>query len=141
VPGDKEKAMPKHWINDEEKTKLFSKYKVNNKHYAKWAIQVMDGKHEFHVMTAEGRVLGSKMCTHKGPAYSLFDGESVDLVHVAPRLVFDDYYDLDAWKKGNPQVPIGRSVELREFRLFMMEYSKNKGDVYCCCVKRAYTPM
>jgi hypothetical protein len=88
VPGEKEKTMAKYWINDEEKTKLISKYMVNDKHYGMWAIQIMDGKHEFHVMTAEGRVLGSKMCTLKGrPVYSLFDGENVDLVHVDPRLV------------------------------------------------------
>ena len=132
-------AMAKYWIDDEEKTKLFSKYMVNNKHYAQWAMQIVDGKHEFHVMTANGRVLGSKMCTPKGPVYSLFDGENVDLVHVDPRLVFDDFYDLDAWEKGNPPPSTGRSVELGEFRLFMVEYSKAEGDVYCCDAKKAQT--
>jgi len=131
--------MAKYWINDEEKTKLFSKYMVNNKHYAQWAIQIMDGKHEFHVVTEKGRVLGSKMCTPKGPVYSLFDGDDVDLVHVDPRLVFDDVYDLDAWHKGNPKSTTGRSVELKEFRLFILEYTKNKGHVYCCSEKKAET--
>lgn len=133
----KEKAMAKYWINDEEKTKLFSKYMVNDKHYGMWAIQIMDGKHEFHVVTAKGRVLGSKMCTPKGPVYSLFDGENVDLVQVDPRLVFDDLYDLEAWEKGNLLPPAGRDVGLREFQLYITEYSKNKGDVYCCSAKKS----
>ena len=131
--------MAKYWINDEAKTKLFSKYMVNNKHYAQWAIQIMDGKHEFHVVTENGRVLGSKLCTLKGPVYSLFDGDNVELVQAAPHLVFDHFSDLDAWNKGNPKSTTGRSVELKEFRLFMLEYSKNKGCVYCCSAKKAKT--
>ncbi len=133
--------MAKYWINDEEKTKLFSKYMVNDKHYGMWAIQVMDGKHAFHVMTAEGRVLGSKMCTLKGrPAYSLFDEKNVDLVHVDPRLIIEDHYDLADWHKENPLPPEGRDVGLPEFQLYVTEYSKNKGDVYCCGEKKAETP-
>lgn len=131
--------MAKHWINDEEKTKLFSKYVVNNKHYGQWTIQIKDGKHDFHVVTAKGRVLGSKMCTPKGPAYSVFDGDNVELVHVAPHLVFDDLYDLDAWEKGHPLPPAGRDVGLREFQRYITEYSKHKGDVYCCNAKKAET--
>ncbi|MDY6950223.1 MAG: hypothetical protein SWE60_01815 [Thermodesulfobacteriota bacterium] len=131
--------MSKHWINDEEKTKLFSKYIVNNKHYGQWKIQIKDGKHEFHVVTARGRVLGSKMCTPKGPEYSVFDGDNVGLVHVAPHLVFEDLHDLEAWEKGNPLPPSGRDVGLREFRLYITEYSKRKGDVYCCNAKKAET--
>ena len=131
--------MAKYWINDEEKTKLFSKYMVNNKHYAQWAIQVMDSKHEFHVVTEKGRVLGSKICTPNGPTYSLFDRDSVELVHVDPYLVFDDFYDLEVWKKGNPLPPEGRDVGLPEFQLYITEYRKNQGDVYCCSAKRVET--
>ena len=94
---------------------------------------------KFHVVTEKGRVLGSKLCTLKGPVYSLFDGDNVELVHVAPHLVFDDFCDLDAWNKGNPKSISGRSVELKEFRLFMLEYMKNKGDAYCCSAKKAET--
>jgi hypothetical protein len=137
--GKQEKTMAKYGINDAEKTKLLSKYMVNDKHYGMWAIQIRDNKHEFHVVTEKGRVLGSKLCTLKGPIYSLFDADNVELVHVAPRLVFDDLYDLDAWNKGNPKSTTGRSVELKEFRLFMLEYMKNKGDVYCCNAKKAET--
>jgi len=133
--------MEKYWINDEEKTKLFSKYMVNNKHYARWAIQVMDGEHEFYIVTAKGRVLGSKMCMLKGrPVYSLFDEENVDLVHVDPRLVFDEFYDLEDWKKENPLPPVGRDVGLREFQLYIAGHSKNNGDVYCCGEKKVETP-
>ena len=78
--------MAKYWINDADETKLLSKYMVNDKHYGMWAIQIQDNKHEFHVVTAKGLVLGSKMCTRKGPAYSLFDGDNVELVYVAPTL-------------------------------------------------------
>jgi hypothetical protein len=70
----------------------------------------------------------------------LFDGENVDLVHVDPRLVFDDHYDLEDWKKKNPLPPAGRDVGLPEFQLYVTEYSKNKGDVYCCGEKKAATP-
>ncbi|KPK26848.1 MAG: hypothetical protein AMK69_11395 [Nitrospira bacterium SG8_3] len=110
--------MAKYWINDEDETKLLSKYMVNDKHYGMWAIQIQDNKHEFHVVTEKGQVLGSKLCTLKGPVYSLFDGDDVALVHVAPP---------------------GRSVELKEFRLFILDYGKNKGDAYCCSAKKAET--
>lgn len=129
--------MSKYWIDDTDGTKLLSKYVVNDKHYGMWAIQIQDSKHEFHVVTRKGHVLGSKLCTLKGPVYSLFDGDTVELVHVAPHLVFDDLFELDAWNKGNPKMTGGRSVELKEFRLFMLEYMKNKGDVYCCSTKKA----
>ena len=113
---------------------------VNNKHYARWAIQVMDGEHEFYIVTAKGRVLGSKMCMLKGrPVYSLFDEENVDLVHVDPRLVFDEFYDLEDWKKENPLPPVGRDVGLREFQLYIAGHSKNNGDVYCCGEKKVET--
>jgi hypothetical protein len=135
----KEKTMAKYWINDEDETKLLSKYMVNDKHYGMWAIQIQDNKHEFHVVTEKGQVLGSKLCTLKGPVYSLFDGDDVALVHVAPHLVFDDLSDLDAWNKGNPESTTGRSVELKEFRLFILDYGKNKGDAYCCSAKKAET--
>ena len=133
--------MAKCWIDDEGKTKLLSKYMVNNKHYGMWAVQVQDSKHEFHVLTEEGLVLGSKICTPEGPAYSLFDGDNVELVYVAPHLVLDDLYDLAGWYDKNPQASTGRSVELKEFRVFMLEYGKNKGDVYCCSAKKAETRM
>jgi hypothetical protein len=128
--------MAKYWINDEEKTKLFSKFMVNSKHYAQWAIQVNDSKHAFHVLTADGRVLGSKTCTLKGPAYSLFDEEKVELIHVDPRLILDDFYDLETWEKRNPVPLTGRDVGVREFQLYIKEYSKNQGDVYCCSAKK-----
>ena len=136
----KEKAMAKYWIDDEGETKLLSKYMVNDKHYAMWAIQIQDTKHEFHVVSEKGQVLGSKICTPEGPAYSLFDVDNVELVHVAPHLVFDDFNDLDAWNKANPKPTTGRIVELREFRLFVAEYMENKGRVYCCSTKKAETP-
>ena len=132
--------MAKYWIDDEGKTKLLSKYMVNNKHYGMWAVQIQDSKHEFHVVTEKGLVLGSKICTPEGPAYSLFDGDNVELVHVAPHLVFDALYDLNAWNKENPKTTTGRSVELKEFRLFILEYMKNKGHIYCCSTKKAETP-
>lgn len=135
----KERTMAKYWKDDEDDTRLLSKYRVNDKHYGMWAIQIQDNKHEFHVVTETGQVLGSKICTPRGPVYSLFDGDNVELVHVAPHLVFDDVYDLDAWNKGNPESTTGRSVELKEFRLCMLEYKKNKGDVYCCSAKKAET--
>ena len=131
--------MAKEWIDDAEVTKLLSKYMVNDRHYGMWAIQIQDNKHEFHMVTEKGQVLGSKLCTFKGPEYSLFDEEGVELVRVAPCLVFDDLYDLDAWNKGNPTSTTGRSVEFKEFRLFMLEYMKNKGEVYCCSAKKAET--
>jgi len=129
--------MAKYWIDHADETKLLSKYIVNDKHYGMWAIQIMDGRHEFHVITEKGRVLGSKMCSPKGPVYSLFDGDDVDLVHVAPRLVFHDLYDLETWEEGNPLPPAGRDVGLREFQLYITEYSENEGDVYCCNAKKA----
>ena len=129
--------MAKHWIDDEGETQFLSKYMVNDRHYGMWAIQIQDSRHEFHVVTEKGLVLGSKICTPKGPAYSLFDRDNVDLAHVAPHLVLNDRSDLDAWNKGNPQSTTGRSVELKEFRLFILEYMKNKGDVYCCSAKKA----
>lgn len=131
--------MAKYWIDDPDETKLLSKYMVNDKHYVMWAIQIQDNKHEFYVVTAKGRVIGSKLCTLYGPLYSLFDGDDVELVHVAPHLVFDDFYNLDAWKKGNPKTTTGREVELKEFRLFVLEYMKNNGDVYCCSDKKTET--
>ena len=129
--------MAKYWIDDEGQTKLLSKYMVNDKHYGMWAIQIQDSKHEFHVVTQKGLVLGSKTCTPKGPAYSLFDGENVELVHVAPHLVFEHLYDLAAWEKGNPLPPAGRHVGLGEFQLYITEYSKKNGNVYCCSAKKA----
>ena len=129
--------MGKYWIDGEDDTRLISKYMVNDKHYGMWAVQIQDSKHEFHVVTETGLVLGSKICTPKGPAYSLFDGDNVELIHVAPHLVFDDFYDLSAWNKPNSKTSTGRSVELKEFRLFMVEYMKNRGDVYCCSAKKA----
>ena len=132
--------MAKCWIDDEGETKLLSKYMVNDRHYGMWAIQIQDSRHEFYVVTENGLVLGSKTCTPKGPAYSLFEGDNVGLVHVAPHLVLNDRSDIDAWKKGNPQSTTGRSVELKEFRLFILEYMKNKGDVYCCSAKKAVRP-
>ena len=131
--------MAKYWINDADETKLLSKYIVNDKHYAMWALQIQDNKHEFYVLTEKGLVLGSKLCTPKGPAYSLFDADNVELAHVAPHLVFDDPCDLDAWNKGNPESTTGRDVELKEFRLFMLEYIKNTGDAYCCSANKAET--
>ena len=127
--------MVECWIDDDNATKLLSKYMVNDKHYGMWAIQIQDSTHEFHVVTEKGQVLGSKTCTPEGPAYSLFDGDDVELVHVAPHLVFNDYSDLRAWNEGNPESTTGRSVGLREFRLFILEYTKNKGHVYCCAKK------
>jgi hypothetical protein len=133
--------MAKYWINDEEKTKLFSKYMVNSKHYAQWAIQVNDSKHTFHVLTANGRVLGSKTCTLKGrPVYSLFDEKNVDLVDVDPRLIIEDLYDLAEWYKKNPLQSVGRDVGVREFQLYITEYGKSTGAVYCCGAKKAETP-
>jgi len=131
--------MAKHWINDADKTRLLSKYMVNDKHYGMWAIQIQDNRHEFHVVTEKGRVLGSKFCSLKGPVYSLFDGDKVELVHVAPDLFFNDLCDLNAWNKGNPRSSGGRSVELKEFRHFMSQYMKDKGDLYCCSAKKAAT--
>jgi hypothetical protein len=131
--------MVKYWIDNAEETKLFSKYMVNDKNYGMWAIQIRDSKHDFHVVTENGRVLGSKTCTLRGPVYSLFDQDCVELVHVAPHLVFDDLSDLNSWHKGNPESASGRRVELKEFRLFMLEYNKSKGKVYCCSAKRAKT--
>lgn len=131
--------MAEYWKNDADETKLLSKYMVNDKHYAMWALQIQDSKNEFYVVTKKGLVLGSKLCTPKGPTYSLFDGDNVELVHVAPHLVFDDLCDLEAWNKGNPKSTTGRSVELKEFRLFILEYIKNTEDAYCCGAKKAET--
>jgi hypothetical protein len=112
---------------------------VNDKHYGMWAIQIQDNKHEFYAVTENGRVLGSKLCTLKGPAYSLFDGDKVKLFHIAPHLVFRRLSDPEAINRRNPKSTTGRSVELNEFRLFMLEYMKNKGDVYCCSAKKTET--
>ena len=131
--------MVRYWMNDEDETKLLSKYMINDRHYGMWAIQIQDNRHEFHVVTEKGRVLGSKLCTLKGPVYSLFDGDDVELVHVAPHLVFDDLSALDAWNQGNPKSATGRSVELKEFRLFILDYGENKGDAYCCSAKKVET--
>lgn len=128
--------MPADWLDDVDGRKRLSKYLLDDKNYAKWALQVMDSEHEFHVTTEKDKVLGSKMCTSEGPEYHLFDREDVDLVNVAPRLVLDNLDDLDAWYERNPEAPAGRSVNLQEFRLYMLEYSKNKGDVYCCSAKK-----
>jgi hypothetical protein len=124
--------MPADWLDDADGHKLLSKYLLDDRNYPKWALQVMDSEHEFHVTTGEDKVLGSKMCTPEGPEYYLFDREDVDLVDVAPRLVLDNLDDLAAWHKRRSEAPAGRSVNLQEFRLFMLEYSKNKGDVHCC---------
>ena len=130
--------MAKYWIDDAEETKLLSKYILNNRHYRMWAVQIQDNKHEFHVVTERGQVLGSKICSLKGPVYSLFDGDAVELVHVAPHLVFDNMFDLEAWKAGNPAPATGRNVELKEFRLFILGYKEsNKGNVYCCSAKKS----
>jgi hypothetical protein len=65
----KEKAIARHWIDDAHQTRLLSKYIVNDKHYGMWAIQIQDNKHEFHVITEEVRVFGSKLCTLEGPGF------------------------------------------------------------------------
>jgi hypothetical protein len=70
----------------------------------------------------------------------LFDEKNVDLVHVDPRLILEDLYDLEDWHKGNPLPSVGRDVGLQEFQLYITEYSKNTGDVYCCDAKKAGTP-
>jgi hypothetical protein len=81
-------------------------------------------------------VLGSKMCTSEGPEYYLFDREDVGLVDVAPHLVLDDLDDLAIWHQKNPHAPAGRSVNLQEFRLYMLDHSKNKGDIHCCSARK-----
>ena len=129
--------MPADWLDDVNGHKLLSKYLLNDKNYAKWALQVMDREHEFHVTTEKDKVLGSKMCTSEGPEYYLFDRGDVDLVDFAPRLVLDNLDDLAAWHQRNPEAPAGRSVNLQEFRHYMLEYSKNEGDVHCCSAKKA----
>ena len=128
--------MPADWLDDLDGNKRLSKYLLDDKNYAKWALQVMDSEHDFHVTTKKDKVLGSKMCTSEGPEYYLFDMEDVDLVDVAPRLVLDNLDDLAAWHRRNPEAPSGRSVNLQEFRLYMTEYSKNKGDIHCCSEKQ-----
>ena len=100
--------MSADWLDDIDGHKLLSKYLLDDKHYSKWALQVMDSEHEFHVTTEKDKVLGSKMCTPEGPEYFLFDREDVDLVDVAPRLVLDNLDDLDAWYERNPETPRGR---------------------------------
>jgi hypothetical protein len=129
-------SMAKHWINDEDETKLLSKYIVNDKHYGMWALQIRDNTHDFFVVTEMGQVLGSKHCTMEGPTYALFDGSSVKLAQVAPHLVIDDIHAPRTFGDGGEATP-GRSVKLKEFRLSILEYMKTKGDVYCCSARRS----
>ena len=137
--------MPADWLGNLDGHKQLSKYLLDDKNYAKWALQVMDSEHEFHVTTDKDQVLGSKMCTPDGPEYYLFDKGDVGLVDVAPHLVLDNCDDFEAWHPKHPEAPRGRSVTLKMFRLHMLDYSKNKGDIYCCSAKkvkskRSWTP-
>ena len=131
--------MAKLWINDDEGTRLLSKYIVDNKHYGMWAIQVLDNTHEFFVVTEMGQVLGSKQCTMDGPTYALFDAESVKLGHIAPHLIphDPDTGQMSGREDPNTNTNTGRSVKLKEFRLSISEYIKNKGAVYCCSSRRS----
>jgi len=129
--------MARHWIDDEDGTRLLSKYIVDDKHYGMWAIQIRDNTHEFFVVTQTGQVLGSKQCTLEGPAYALFDGEDVKLAHVAPHLVSDDSNDRQISGPKDPDAKAGRSVKLKEFRFSILEYIKTIGAIYCCSSRRS----